>query len=114
MRTKVSLLLVTLMPIGQAPVWGSEPPVAVSPGNTSQLALVEASCPTFSWGEVAGAKAYKLVGLVFWARATTGMEERGSADSSTPMPTGVSGLPPMPSAMWIWPCWWTAWTETMV
>jgi hypothetical protein len=39
----------------------AEPPVAVSPGDTSKVALVESRCPTFSWGEVEGAKSYELV-----------------------------------------------------
>jgi len=41
--------------------WGAEGPVAVSPGNTSKLALIGDTCPTFSWGEVEGAKSYELV-----------------------------------------------------
>ncbi len=40
---------------------GSGVPVAVSPGDASKLALVEGRCPTFSWGEVDGAKSYELV-----------------------------------------------------
>ncbi len=37
------------------------PPVAVSPGDASKLALIGDTCPTFSWGEVDGAKSYELV-----------------------------------------------------
>lgn len=40
---------------------GPEAPITVSPGNRTTLALVEARCPTFSWGAVAGAEAYELV-----------------------------------------------------
>jgi hypothetical protein len=36
-------------------------PVAVSPGSASGVALVEARCPTFSWGQVERARAYDLV-----------------------------------------------------
>lgn len=39
---------------------GAEPPVAVSPGS-AQGALIEGRCPTFSWGEVDGARTYELV-----------------------------------------------------
>ena len=41
--------------------WAAESPVAVSPGASSKLALVEARCPTFSWGSVARAGSYELV-----------------------------------------------------
>jgi hypothetical protein len=36
-------------------------PVAASPGSASSVALVEARCPTFSWGQVERARAYDLV-----------------------------------------------------
>lgn len=39
----------------------AEAPPAVSPGGASKLALVEARCPTFSWGEVEEARGYELV-----------------------------------------------------
>jgi hypothetical protein len=38
----------------------AERPVAVSPGS-ARGTLIEGRCPTFSWGEVEGAKAYELV-----------------------------------------------------
>lgn len=40
--------------------WGAESPVAVSPGD-EKGALIEGRCPTFSWGEVEGAKSYDLI-----------------------------------------------------
>lgn len=36
-------------------------PVAVSPGDATKVALIRDDCPTFSWGEVDGAKSYDLV-----------------------------------------------------
>lgn len=36
-------------------------PLAVSPGSPEQVALTEARCPTFSWGEVESASSYELV-----------------------------------------------------
>lgn len=39
----------------------AETPVAVSPGDTSKLALIGDTCPTFSWGSVEGARSYELV-----------------------------------------------------
>lgn len=36
-------------------------PVAVSPGDSSKIALIDDPCPTFSWGQLAGAKSYDLV-----------------------------------------------------
>ena len=50
-----SLLLLSVWTAGAA-----EPPVAVSPGS-AMGALVESRCPTFSWGEVEGAKSYELL-----------------------------------------------------
>ncbi len=51
------LLLLGFAGVGLA----SEAPVAVSPGDASKLAVVEARCPTFSWGSVERAKSYELV-----------------------------------------------------
>jgi hypothetical protein len=36
-------------------------PVAVSPGDASKLVLIGDICPTFSWGQVDGARSYELV-----------------------------------------------------
>lgn len=36
-------------------------PVTVSPGHVSRLARIDRRCPTFSWGQVAGADGYELV-----------------------------------------------------
>ena len=44
--------------------WAASPegrPVAVSPGDATKVALIRDDCPTFSWGEVEGAKSYDLV-----------------------------------------------------
>ena len=46
--------------LAAAPGWGEEAPVAVSPGSEDG-ALIEDRCPTFSWGEVEGARGYDLV-----------------------------------------------------
>jgi hypothetical protein len=35
--------------------------VTVSPGDPSKLVLIESRCPTFSWGQVDGAKSYQLI-----------------------------------------------------
>ncbi len=64
-------------------------PVAVSPGDASKLALVEARCPTFSWGEVDGATSYELVVYRLGeegeeARPVLGETFAGSASSWTP------------------------------
>jgi len=57
-RTVVAVLLL----VGFAgTALAAEPPVTVSPGSASRLALVGGRCPTFSWGEVGGAKGYELV-----------------------------------------------------
>lgn len=52
-------LALLLLPIGAASA--TEPPVAVSPGNATQLVGVTQTCPTFSWAHVAEAQAYDLV-----------------------------------------------------
>ena len=59
-RTHISLPVLALLALAGAAL-AAEAPVAVSPGNPSKLALVEGRCPTFSWGEVEGAKGYELV-----------------------------------------------------
>lgn len=38
-----------------------EAPVAVSPGDSSTIGLVEVRCPAFSWGGVEGVEGYQLV-----------------------------------------------------
>lgn len=50
-----SLLLLSALTAGAADV-----PVAVSPGSATG-ALIGDTCPSFSWGEVEGAKSYELV-----------------------------------------------------
>lgn len=42
------------------PLVSAEAPVAVSPGDVT-AEQIEASCPTFSWGKVDGARVYELV-----------------------------------------------------
>lgn len=42
------------------PGWPTEIPLAVSPGSETGT-LIDGRCPTFSWGEVAGARSYDLV-----------------------------------------------------
>ena len=69
--------------------WGAEVPVAVSPGSGSEVALVEARCPTFSWGAVADAESYEVVvyrvgGEGEEARAVLEQEIAGAASSWTP------------------------------
>jgi hypothetical protein len=41
-------------------LFGGSEPVTVSPGSATG-ALIEGRCPTFSWGEVEGARSYELV-----------------------------------------------------
>jgi hypothetical protein len=59
-RTFISIPVLALLALAGAAL-AAEAPVAVSPGHASKLARVEARCPTFSWGEVEGAKSYELV-----------------------------------------------------
>ncbi len=42
-------------------VWAGTTPIAVSPGRSDGLAVVEARCPSFSWGGVERARQYELV-----------------------------------------------------
>ena len=46
--------------VATAVIAGSKP-VAVSPGDASKLVLIGDTCPTFSWGQVDGARGYELV-----------------------------------------------------
>ena len=80
--------LLTVAPAAAAA--DSARPVAVSPGHPYRLSPIADSCPTFSWGQVAGAESYELV--VY--RAGRGEEETppvlratvdGRAGSWTPM-----------------------------
>jgi len=52
-------VLVSLALAGAA--LAAQAPVAVSPGDATKVALIRDDCPTFSWGEVEGAKSYDLV-----------------------------------------------------
>lgn len=64
MRRVGSFLFVLLLVLGMAAAVpaseGLAVPVVVSPGSASGAA-VGGTCPTFSWGSVAGATAYELV-----------------------------------------------------
>lgn len=63
MRIHPTLLFLALTILGlsaSARATG-EPPVAVSPGSATSELLIEARCPTFSWGSVRRARAYELV-----------------------------------------------------
>lgn len=67
----------------------AEAPVAVSPGDAAEIALVEDRCPTFSWGEMEGATSYELVAYRVGdeGEATQPMLQRsfpGSVSSWTP------------------------------
>jgi hypothetical protein len=67
----------------------AEAPVAVTPGDRSQTALIEGRCPTFGWGKVASAKSYELVVYRLGEEseeATPVLQETvvGSASSWTP------------------------------
>lgn len=59
-RTFISIPVFALLALAGTAL-AAETPVTVSPGNPSKLILVEGRCPTFSWGEVEGAKGYELV-----------------------------------------------------
>lgn len=64
-------------------------PVAVSPGHSEGLAVVEARCPTFSWSEADGAESYELVVYRISAEGEAAepvLQERfeGSIESWTP------------------------------
>lgn len=60
MRSQVGLLVVGVILAGAAAVWATKPPVAVSPGSPTGARIGD-TCPTFSWGEVDGARSYELV-----------------------------------------------------
>ena len=55
------LLVVCCALLIAATSWAGSRPVTVSPGNPQGVSLIEARCPTFSWGAVAGARSYELV-----------------------------------------------------
>lgn len=55
-RVVTFLLLLSVASAGMA----GDAPIAVSPGHPSRLVALEGRCPTFSWGEVRGVKAYEL------------------------------------------------------
>ena len=52
--------LLTMVAVLAPAARAAEPPLAVSPGEPSRIARVEARCPTFHWGAVPGATAYEL------------------------------------------------------
>jgi len=56
LRALVLILVVSSTPLAMA----TEAPVAASPGSSSGT-LIAGSCPTFSWGQVAGAESYELI-----------------------------------------------------
>lgn len=57
-RTAVQTILALVI---CSAAWAADVPVAVSPGDASNLALIEGRCPTFSWGALPGAESYELV-----------------------------------------------------
>ena len=61
MRSRICLLVVGIIVVGQGVSWASGPPVAVSPGDASKVTMIADACPTFSWSEVEGAKSYELL-----------------------------------------------------
>ena len=60
MRRSAAHTVLVLIVLSSA-AWAAEPPVAVSPGDASRLALTGDTCPAFSWGAVSGAEGYELV-----------------------------------------------------
>ena len=90
MRTRSVSVAAALLLFGLAvAALAIEAPVAVSPGDSSKLALVEDRCPTFSWGVVSGARSYALVVYRFGgeseeARPVLRETLVGSASSWTP------------------------------
>jgi hypothetical protein len=63
MERKASMLFVAGITalVSTTHATGPETPITVSPGSRTAVPLVEARCPTFSWGAVAGTGAYELV-----------------------------------------------------
>jgi hypothetical protein len=63
MKRQASMLFVAGITAltGTTQAAGPETPIRASPGSRTAVAMVEARCPTFSWGSVAGAEAYELV-----------------------------------------------------
>ena len=66
-------LAVSWLLIGAQGLLGAERPVAVSPGSTGGVSMVETRCPTFSWAGVSGANSYELV--VYQAEESAGKNE---------------------------------------
>ena len=54
------LALLALSPLAAAQAPSTLSPTAVSPGHVRQPSLIEARCPTFSWGAYPGASGYEL------------------------------------------------------
>ncbi len=60
MKKKALLICLFLGVMGSFCLGNDGVPVAVSPGNSHGVALVESRCPTFSWSGVPWAKKYRL------------------------------------------------------
>jgi len=59
LRFQKTALLILIFHFGNVCL-AAERPMVVSPGNESTFALIEAHCPSFSWGRVDGAESYEL------------------------------------------------------
>lgn len=59
MWSRIGLLIVGLILVSQVGAWWAEPPIALSSARADTGAVVESRCPTFSWGDVLGAKSYE-------------------------------------------------------
>jgi hypothetical protein len=58
---KTLAVLVLLCACGATALGAAQSPPPVSPGRGSRVDLIDARCPTFSWGSVSGAERYRLV-----------------------------------------------------
>lgn len=61
MSIRTMVLVVATVAFGAEAASAGRNPLAVSPGDPSGMALVEARCPTFSWAAVEGSESYELV-----------------------------------------------------
>ncbi len=108
-RPRRLLIVLPTLYLLALPLWGQ--PVPVSPGNSGERRLLTEACPTFHWGETAGAKGYEL--LVFPIDGSDGtkagvLHETGGPALRELLPAGTSSWTPSldrcltPGARYAW------------
>ena len=88
--TRLLSLLIALPLLAPARAWSDDPsgpqgvaPQPVSPGAARDTALTAETCPTFSWGAVAGAERYELA--IYDAQWNPSTEMQTQQDSGEPL-----------------------------